>query len=349
MNLRPIRTQVTYRPRALVSLAVLSSALFALSLVGCGERKPEKTGSQTAAKVNREEITVHQLNLLLQRQRGLKPEQLEMVSKQALEALIDQELAVQKTRELKIDQDPRVMLQLEAAKREVLARAYADRATEGAVKPSAVEIQNYYESRPELFKERRIYTLQELAIEAKPEQVTALREQLKQSKSVGELVEYLKISKLKFAGSQGVLAAEQAPMDALQSLVKMKDGQMILVASPAGATAIMLVSSRAEPVEPPAARPVIEQFLINEIRRKRNEADVKSLRAAAKIEYMGKFAETAASGAFLGLSSGASSGASVGVGAAKGQAQSSAGMPSPSVSASGISSADISKGLGIKK
>lgn len=352
MNLRFTHAQITDRPRAHASLMVLMMAIGAISLAGCGERKPEKTASQTAAKVNKEEITVHQLNLLLQRQRGLKPEQVEAVSKQALEALIDQELAVQKTRELKIDQDPRVMLQLEAVKREVLARAYAERPTEGAVKPSAAEIQSYYDSRPELFKERRIYTLQELAIEAKPEQVAALREQLKQSKSVGELVDYLKSNKLKFTGSQGVLAAEQAPMDALQSLVKMTDGQMILVASPAGATAIMLVGSRAESVEPLAAKPAIEQFLINEARRKRNEADVKSLRAAAKIEYVGKYAEAAASGATLGagLAKGQAQGASnTPVTPATPSTPSTPGMPSASTSASGITSTDINKGMGIKK
>ena len=355
MSLRPFHSLSPHPPRALAELSV-ATALTVLFLVGCGERQPEKASSQTAAKVNREEITVHQLNLLLQRQRGLKPEQVDAVSKQALEALIDQELAVQKTRELKIDQDPRVMLQLEAVKREVLARAYAERASDAAAKPSAEEIQAYFDSRPELFKERRIYTLQELAIEAKPAQVSALRDQLKQSKSVGELVDYLKSNQLKFTGSQGVLAAEQAPMDALQSLVKLKDGQMILVASPAGATAIMLVSSRAEPVDVPAAKPAIEQYLINEARRKRSEADVKALRAAAKIEYIGKFAETAASGA--------SKAASAATGAAPASALTPAALTpaaltpaaqTPSASASNnannnaLSSADISKGMGIKK
>jgi EpsD family peptidyl-prolyl cis-trans isomerase len=304
-------------------------ALSAFALLGCGERKPEKVRSQTAAKVNREEVTVHQLNLLLQRQRGLTPEQADAFSRQALEALIDQELAVQKTHELKIDQDPRVMLQLEAVKREVLARAYSERATDAPSKPSAEDIKNYYDSRPELFKERKIYTLQELAVVAQPDQLPALREQLKLVKSGVEFVEYLKRSKINFKGNQGVLAAEQAPMDALESLSKMKDGQMLLMPSPAGATVIMLVSSRAEPVDLLGAKPAIEQFLINDARRKRNEADVKALRAAAKIEYIGKYAEAPASGAGKALTLGSA--------------------VSPATSASGVSSADISKGMGIKK
>lgn len=304
----------------------------AFALLGCSERKPEKVGSQTAAKVNREEITVHQLNFLLQRQRGLKPEQVDTASKQALEFLIDQELAVQKTRELKIDQDPRVMLQLEAAKREILARAYAERATDAAIKPSAEDIKTYYESRPGLFKERRVYTLQELTIEAQPAQLPALSEQLKLAKSGVDFVEYLKSNKLNFKGNQGVLAAEQAPMDALEKLVQMKDGQMLLMPSPTGATVIMLVSSRAEPVDLLAAKPAIEQFLINEARRKRGVADTQALRAAAKIEYIGKYAEIVGAGL---------------TGTAKTPVQ--ATVSAVAASSGGISNDEISKGMGIKK
>ena len=86
-------------------------------LAGCGGGgdKGEKA-SQTAAKVNKEEITVHQINFVLQQQRGLKPEQAEAASKQILERLIDQELALQKALEQKLDREPRVVQQIEAAR-----------------------------------------------------------------------------------------------------------------------------------------------------------------------------------------------------------------------------------------
>src|SRR6478736_1153177 len=53
------------RPLGLVAMAF---ALAATLLVGCGEKK-EKAATQTAAKVNKEEITVHQINFLLAQQR----------------------------------------------------------------------------------------------------------------------------------------------------------------------------------------------------------------------------------------------------------------------------------------
>ena len=61
------------------SLAIVALALTA-ALAGCGDKK-EKSPSQTAAKVNKEEITVHQINFVLQQQRGLRPEQTDAASR----------------------------------------------------------------------------------------------------------------------------------------------------------------------------------------------------------------------------------------------------------------------------
>ena len=110
------------RPVSILSLRFCAVALAAVALVACGDRQ-DKGATQAAAKVNKEEITVHQINFVLQQQRGLKPEQVEPASRQILERLIDQQLALQKADELKLDREPRVVQQLEAAKREIIARA----------------------------------------------------------------------------------------------------------------------------------------------------------------------------------------------------------------------------------
>ena len=330
MNPRP-SIHAAKRLRAGPSYWVLVAvAVCTLSVAGCGERKKDQGASQTAARINAEEVTVHQINLLLQKQRGLKPEQVAVASKQALEFLIDQELAVQRTRELKLDQEQRVILQLDAAKREVLARVYAESVGESVAKPTPEEVKKYYDDKPALFKERRVYSIQELSIEAAPEQVGVLRSQLQRAKSPVEFVDYLKANNVRFNANQGVRAAEQLPADLLDNLAKMKDGQMTFLPAPTGALMIHLVSSRSEPVEETRANPVIEQFLLNDAKRKRIEGDIKALRAAAKIAYVGKFAEGAASAP------------------AGKTAQPTATAASPAA-ASGMSADDISKGLGIKK
>ena len=295
------------------ALAVGALAV-AVLLAGCGPRKDQARG-EVAARVGGDEVTVEQIQLLLQQQRPLRPEQAEAASRQILERLIDQQLAVQKAEDLQLDREPRVVQQLEAARREVLARAYVEKIGEAVVRPTPEEIKAYYDDKPALFGDRRIYSIQELAIEARPDQVPALRESLAASKSIGEFVEYLKANDYRFAGNQAVRAAEQLPLNSLEAFSRMKDGQAALVPSAGGVQVVVLAGSRSQPVSEEQARPAIEQYLLGERRRKRVEEDMKALRAAADIEYLGRFAAPAASAPAVAASAPAAA-ASTGSGAA---------------------------------
>jgi EpsD family peptidyl-prolyl cis-trans isomerase len=277
--------------RRLPLLATAAALAATLLLIGCGGK--DKAATQTAARVNKEEITVHQINFVLQQQRNLRPEQAEAASKQILERLIDQELAVQKADDQKLDRDPRVVQQMEAARREILARAYIEKVGEAAAKPTPEEIKKYYDEKPALFKDRRIYSIQEIAIEAKPEQVPELREKLAAAKNINEFLEYLKGAGYRFAGNQAVRAAEQLPLNSLDAFARMKDGQAALVPAANGVQVVVLAGSRSQPVSEEQARPAIENYLLNERKRKLIEDDRKALRGAAKVEYVGKFGEGA--------------------------------------------------------
>lgn len=272
---------------------VASMALCALALSGCSgneDAKKDKVASQTAAKVNKEEITVHQINYVLQQQRNLTPDAAASASRQVLERLIDQELAIQKAQEQKIERDPKVLQQLESTRREIIARAYAEKIGSGAPKPSPAEVKSYYDSNPALFKERKIYNFQELSIEASSEQTGALRDALKSAKDINEFVRYLNANNYRFGGGQTSRAAEQLPLARLGEFAQMKDGQAVFSVAPKGVQITILASSRQQPVDEERARPAIEQFLINERKRKVVDDDLKALRAAAKIEYVGDYA-----------------------------------------------------------
>ena len=311
-------------------LALISLVAAVALLTACGDKK-EKGASQTAVKVNKDEITVHQINFVLQQQRGLRPEQADAASKQILERLIDQQLALQKADDLKLDRDPRVVQQLEASKREILSRAYFEKVSEAAPKPTPEEIKKYYDEKPALFKERRVYNLQEIAIESKPEQEAALRDKLVASKNIAEFVEFLKTSGYKFSANQAVRAAEQLPLQSLDAFAKMQDGQAMLNPGPNGVQVLVVAGSRSEPVTEEQARPAIDQFLSNDRKRKLIEEDLKAMRAAAKIEYVGKFGDAASAPA----------------GVVTAPVPASAAAPAPAASA-GLNARDISKGMGLK-
>lgn len=279
-----------YRANRLASsmwLAVACTALF-----GCGEKK-ERPPTQTAAKVNKEELTVHQINAVLAQQRGLRPDQADAAGRQVLERLIDQELAIQKAAELRLDRDPRVVQAVEAARREIVARAYADKIGEGVAKPSAAEVRKYYDENPALFRERRVYQLTEFAVQVAPQQAADLRERLKAARSVADVATLLKAADLKFSSALAVRAAEQLPFDKLAVLASMSEGQLMVSPLLEGAQVVFLMAARSQPIDEARAGPAIEQFLLNDRRRKLLAQDLKSLREAAKIEYVGKFADEA--------------------------------------------------------
>lgn len=280
------------RPFGPGRVAVIALAAVVVVLAGCGEKKDkEKPASQTAAKVNKEEITVHQINFVLQQQRGLAPEQAASASKQVLERLIDQELALQKAQDQKLDREPRVVQQLEAARREIIARAYVEKIGGGAPKPTPAEIKAYYDAHPALFKERRVYSLQELSIQAKPEDVATLQAKLVAAKDLPEFINFLKSANFKFGANQVVRPAEQLPLAAVDKFAALKDGQSIFNTVPGGVQVVFLAGSRSQPIDEQRAVPAVEQFLLNERKRKVVEDDLKALRAASKVEYVGEYAK----------------------------------------------------------
>lgn len=265
-------------------------------LSACGGGK-EGGATQVAAKVNKEEISVHQINHVLQRQPGIRPEMVPAASKRILEGLIDQEVAIQQAVEQKLDRDPRVVAALEAARRDIIARAYADRVAEAAAKPTPEEVKAYYDSKPALFAQRRVVTLNEFSIELPAEQRQEAAAKLQAARSADELSAALKAANYKFVARNVTQAPENLPMALVDRIGAMTEGQSIVLSTPTGATVAILQSAKPAPVTLDAARPAIEQYLLNDRKRKLVTDEVKRLRTAAQIEFKGEFAKASSAAA----------------------------------------------------
>lgn len=328
-------------PCVTVSVVVLAA------LTGCGA-KESSTPTQVAAKVDKAEITIHQVGAALAQQQ-VKPDQAPKVERQVLDRLIDRELAVQKAGELKLDRDPKVVQAIESARKEIIARAYADKLGEGASRPTPADVKKYYDDNPELFRDRKIYQLQEFAIQGDASQIEGVKSTLASVRSADELTAQLKAAGLKFASTQTVRAAEQVPLSLLPALAKMGEGQVMVSTTANGASVLLVRGTRAQPVDEERAARAIEQFLLNEQKRKLLSDDLKALRASAKIEYLGRFAASAP----VASEPPAATAAEVAASAAAGlETKPAAELPAvadvPAKPASGIDPASVNKGLGLK-
>ena len=317
---------------ATVRVAFLAVAAAAtLVLAACGAKKEGAT--QVAAKVNGDEITVHQINFALQQQRNLRPEQAEGAQRQLLERLIDQQLAVQNAEKLKLDRDPQTVQMLEASRREILARRYIESIAEKAGKPSDDEVKKYYDAHPALFAQRKVYTLQRVDVSAAPDKRADIAAHAESAKTATEFTDWLKAQDIKFSTNPMTQAAESLPLQLVDKVAALKEGQSMPLPQQFGVSVLTLVSAQAAPKTFEESRAPIEQFLLADTRRTAVTAATKNLRDGAKIEYQGKFA---ASAPVAGTP-------------APQAAPTAATPPQPAASpASGMDAATLQKGLGLK-
>ncbi len=272
------------------ALGVLTLAL-SLSLAGCGDKKEgDKAATQVVAKVNDDEITVHQLNLELSALQGVSPEQAKQAAGQVVKSMVDQQLLVQQALEDKLDRDPQFQQRMEATRRKLLAQAYVEKLTANAAAPTEAEIDAYHAKHPELFAERRIYRLQEISVQVTPANLESVKAQLAQTRSLNDFFQWLKAQNIPARAAQTTKAAEQLPLEILPRLHALKQGQALTLNAPGALNILVVSDSQTQPMSKEQARPVIERFLLNSKKRETAEASLKALREKAQIEYLGEYA-----------------------------------------------------------
>jgi EpsD family peptidyl-prolyl cis-trans isomerase len=265
---------------------------FIIGLTACGSKDAEKPATQVIAKVNSGEISVHQINYVLSRSGAgsVSQEMAPKVRRQVLDRLIDQELAIEQALEKKLDRTPDVITALDAARREILARAYIDQITGAVLKPTSEEAKKYYSEHPQLFSERRIYNIQEIMLPATEGVADELNKLLTTGKSMEDLVSWLKGKSIKFSGGSATRPAEQIPLELLSKIHTLKVGQGLVIAGPQSITVMRIAAAQSAPVSESVALPQIQQFLSNQRKAEAATEDIKQLKAKAKISYMGEFA-----------------------------------------------------------
>jgi EpsD family peptidyl-prolyl cis-trans isomerase len=281
--------------RAALTAAAVASALL---LAACTGHKKDAT--QSAARVDGTEITVHQINYRLQRERGLRPDQQEAASHRILEQLIDEQLIVEKAEKVKMDLEPGAQQALDAARREMLARAYVEQAAQTVPLPTDAAIHTYFEANDALFAHRRVYTLREYLALVPQDKIPALRAMVDGGKTPADVEAWFKAQGVQFRLQETTQPAERIPLNSLKPLAAVQDGHG-LVASAGNQVHVTYVASSVQaPVGFDQAKPAIGQFLTVEARRKVTESNMAALRTAAKIEYAPQYAALAASGPALG-------------------------------------------------
>ncbi|OBV40667.1 EpsD family peptidyl-prolyl cis-trans isomerase [Janthinobacterium psychrotolerans] len=274
-------------PRLLCAALVL---LAAAGLSACGDK--DKKPGQSLASVNGKEITILQLNEELQRA-GVQSAQQAAASKQLLESLIDRQLLQNEAEKEKVDRDPKVMQAVERAKALILAQAYMQKRIGAAVRPGKAEVEAYFTQHPQFFTQRKQFDMRQLILPT-----SALNDELKAvidgARSLEAVAQWLDGRKIAYARSQVSRTSADLAPELSGKLAAMPKGQLFIVREGERSLLVSLADVKDTPVGLEAATPQIEQFLANKKSKDAADAELKRLRASARIEYFNKDAAATA-------------------------------------------------------
>ena len=289
-SIQPVATPaLNIAPFEIKSLAkAVAVSLMLAMVVGCSD--DAKPATQLVAKINDDEISVHQINNAVARIPNVTPDSVEKVRHDTLDNMVNQQLAVQQAVALKLDRSTEVMMQIDAANREILTNAYIKQFVGSLPQPSMEDAKKFYAAHPELFKERRIYSMQEISIKAPLPDMEKIKTTMR-GKAMPEIAAYLKQEDIIFSSHSGVRAAEQIPQTMLAEVASMQDGQINIIENENMISIIHLVKSELSAISEQQALEHIPKYLTNLQAQKAVDENFAELKSRAQIVYLNEFAE----------------------------------------------------------
>lgn len=318
-----------------------SNAVFITCLVACVallgacskeaaiEKEPvaEKVSEPLAAKVNDVEISTDQINQMMQGAQNLSAQNEVEIKRQILEKLIDQEIIIEKANMESIDRLPDVVLAMEAARKDVLVKAYLQKLVAESSKVTDEEINQYYLEHSALFSKRRIYKLEDISTERSANSLAAIQKALTKKKSMSTMAALLQQKGIQYSEETYTRPAEQLPLNLLPKIQQLRKGEMLIVETDDMVHVMRLVRAEDAPLSLEMASSSIRSFLTSSRGNEIVDEKIKSFRQQAKIEYVGDFSTLANSSNTLKVASGKAAGTQAGINKAK-QAKSASGVVS---------------------
>lgn len=269
------------------SVGILAFLLVMLGLMtSCGNKTSDAKAGQSIARVNGDEITVHQLNNELQRA-NVQPGQQAEAGKQIARALVDRQILVQEALKARLDRNPRVMQAVESAKAQILAQAYLEEKVSSLAKPTEAEIADYRAKHVDIFANRKVYVMDELSF-ATEGNAQALQDLSNSAKTLEEVTKWLDEHQVRHARGQAVHAAETLPPELLAKISEMVVGEIIFINVNGRTVAGRMLEIKDAPISENDSKPLIERIVVAQKRKQVAESELERLRAAAKIEYINK-------------------------------------------------------------
>ena len=278
------RKRTVFQTGQLMRQRIILALVIALAVSGC----QKKATGQSVAVVNGEEITSGELNDAMSNDQTLAGASTKDARVAELQRLVDRKLLVQQARKDGIDKSPEFINRQRRANDELLISMLVSKRVNTSQLPSADEISKFEASRPEMFGNREIWTLQQI-IYPLPQKadVTA---KLNAAKNLDEIAQALTSAGVQFQRESKKIDTAVFPHSVYTQIAGMPAGEPFIVPGPGKAIANVVSARDPAPLSADQARALALNAMKREQVNKVVQDRVKSLRTGAKIEYQPGFA-----------------------------------------------------------
>jgi peptidyl-prolyl cis-trans isomerase C len=190
-----------------------------------------------------------------------------------------------------VDRTTDVVQAIERAKTQIIVQAYMKRIGNNIGRPSAMEIDEYYQQHPEYFSQRKQFDVQQLVISTR-DFSNDLRSVVDSAKTLDRVVSWLDGHDVRYVRGQLSRSTTDLPEQIVEKIKDMHKGQIFIVNEGENSMINLVSNVRINPVSAKTAAPQIEQFLFNKKISEAAKAEITHLRASAKVEYLNVSAPT---------------------------------------------------------
>ncbi len=272
-------------------------AILTMSVSTCGDKSDKKSpapAGQVIAKVNGQEITVHELNYEFNHLPNIPENEKASVRQTLARQLVGQKLLEEKAIDNKLDHQPDVLLELERAKTGTLAKAFMGSKLAQIPDPAPADVEKYIAAHPEQFSQRQVIFLSQIQFPAASligdvKTFMETQNDKHEPNTLSVIANYLKAKNVAFktnktSGPIGSLPAT------VQSYVAKAPSQDIFVLQSGPYSVVNVVEERqSDPLVGDDAKTEARRVLHVQNQGKFIETLSKKLIADSKIEFMGEF------------------------------------------------------------
>lgn len=275
--------------RKMISGGLLAGTML-LALGACGKKdaSAQLDKGQVIATVDGKDITIHELNAELQGIQLPTGEARKIIEQNALQQIINRRILSDLARERGLDKTPAYLLQERRADDQILVEMLQRSIASTIPQPTKSEAQKFMDDNPEMFAQRKIFTVDQIQFELPADE--AKLKAFQPLKTMEEVQAKLDADHLQYKRAPGQMDALRMPPQLLQQILKLPAGEVFIIPVPGRPILVAnkIVETKVVPFTGDQALAVAMQQVqmrkLNDLANKELEGKVKAARDAVKYQ-----------------------------------------------------------------